>query len=61
MQMQTNPYLLDIILAWVVLPDPGGPNKTTRGGLLGALLLYLILNILASSLATSFWGLSTAL
>jgi len=54
MQIHTSPYLFEIILAWVVLPEPGGPNKTTLGGLLGALLLYLILSILASSLATSF-------
>lgn len=32
----------------------------TLGGLLGASLLYLILNILAKSLATSFWSFSFA-
>ena len=53
MQICTSPYLLAIRLAYVDLPEPGGPNKITLGGLLGALLLNLILNILARSLATS--------
>ena len=60
-QMWTRPYLLAIVDAYVDLPDPGGPSKITLGGLLGALLLYLILSIRARSLATSFWALSTAL
>jgi hypothetical protein len=54
MQICTRPYLLAITLACVDLPEPGGPSKITLGGLLGALLLYLILNMRARSLATSF-------
>lgn len=50
-----------MIDAYVDLPDPGGPNKITLGGLLGALLLYLILSILAKSFATSFYYLSIVL
>lgn len=57
----TKPYLLAIIADWVDLPEPGGPKIRTLGGLLGALLLYLILSILAKSLATSFCYLSIAL
>ena len=56
----TRPKRLEMILAYVDLPEPGGPKRITRGGLLGASFLYLILSIRARSFATSFWSLSLA-
>jgi small-conductance mechanosensitive channel len=50
----TSPNFLEMLAAYVVFPDPGGPSRITLGGLLGAVLLNLILSIFARSFPTTF-------
>ena len=44
--MLTTPYYSANFLAYVDLPDPGGPSMMILGGFLGHVLLYLSLSIL---------------
>ena len=56
----TSPNISEIMLDYVLRPDPGGPTRITYGGLRGALFLNLIFNNLLTSYNKSFCGLSTA-
>ena len=59
--MLTTPYYSANFLAYVDLPDPGGPSMMILGGFLGHVLLYLSLSILERIYSTSCLSLISVL